>query len=433
MGQRVSFLNASGTVRYIGPIDGLGKDNVRLGIEWDNPARGKHDGQYKGKRYFECASFMRTTAIADVPQSFLEAVREKYAPPDPDVPTTEHVISGKVAEEIGFDKIRRQQAQLHRLTVVLVDGLRINTAEKTDSFIKKTCPRVSELDLSRNLFEDFETVLRICGELDSLTTLRINWDFVDNLPVTFPGLKALRLSQNPVHLKTAEHGLPYTPDDPSMITVARIKALEVLDYREILPEYRANAEGFYLSLIAKEIATANEDDVSLVISRHKRYQELCEIHGPPTIDRKSADDINLKFLEARTIKFEFYLHPPVSNEREMSRKTATVLREIPKSFNIYRVKGIVGRIFNHPPLRLKLTWETGIWDPIASYQEETRSSETQYEASEIVHDPESKQGKWMKREVEIKDSTRAIGVCVDGNRAKIRVEPMSLSNSARIV
>jgi hypothetical protein len=116
---------------------------------------------------------MRTTAIPDVPQSFLEAVREKYAPPDPDVPTTEHVISGKVAEEIGFEKIRRQQAQLHRLTVVLVDGLRINTAEKTDSFIRKTCPRVIELDLSRNLFEDFETVVRICGELDSLTTLRI--------------------------------------------------------------------------------------------------------------------------------------------------------------------------------------------------------------------------------------------------------------------
>jgi dynactin complex subunit len=54
VGQRVSFSNASGTIRYIGPIDGLGKDNVRLGIEWDNPARGKHDGQYKGKRYFEC-------------------------------------------------------------------------------------------------------------------------------------------------------------------------------------------------------------------------------------------------------------------------------------------------------------------------------------------------------------------------------------------
>jgi len=54
VGQRISFLNASGTIRFIGPIEDLANDNVRLGIEWDNPARGKHDGQYKGKRYFDC-------------------------------------------------------------------------------------------------------------------------------------------------------------------------------------------------------------------------------------------------------------------------------------------------------------------------------------------------------------------------------------------
>jgi hypothetical protein len=196
VGQRVSFSNSSGTVRYIGPVEGLGENNVRLGIEWDNPARGKHDGQYKGKRYFECrflpiyipqptyhcvglsgsatgGSFMRLTAIPDPSQSFLEAVREKYAPPESGVPTTEHVISGKVAEEVGFEKIRRQQAQLHRLTVVLVDGLRIGAAETIDHIIRNTCPRVTELDLSRNLFDDFEVIVRICGELDCLTSLRI--------------------------------------------------------------------------------------------------------------------------------------------------------------------------------------------------------------------------------------------------------------------
>jgi hypothetical protein len=195
VGQRVSFSNSSGTIRFIGPVEGLGQDNIRLGIEWDNPARGKHDGQYRGKRYFKCkslvphvaayslclglsgsttgGSFMRLTAIPDPSQAFLEAVREKYAPPAPDVETTEHVISGKVAEEIGFEKIRRQQAQLHKLTIVLVDGHRINAAEIADHVIRKTCPIIIELDLSRNLFDDFEVIVRICGELDTLTGLRI--------------------------------------------------------------------------------------------------------------------------------------------------------------------------------------------------------------------------------------------------------------------
>jgi hypothetical protein len=257
-----------------------------------------------------------------------------------------------------------------------------------------------------------------------------NWEFVNELDVTFPGLKALRLSQNPIHSRTAEHGLPHTPDDPSMITVARIKGLEVLDYREILPDYRANAEGFYLSLIGKEIASVGENDMSDVISKHKRYQELCEVHGPPTILRKSMNAINPKFLEARLINFEFYVPPRPFQEGEMGLKRATVWREIPKSFNVYRVKGIVGRLFNYPPLSLRLTWETGIWDPIASYEDQVSVDEedkvetkaTYAPSTTDLHDPNSKQGRWMKREVEIKDTTRAIGVCVDGDRATVRVE-----------
>jgi hypothetical protein len=257
-----------------------------------------------------------------------------------------------------------------------------------------------------------------------------NWEFVDNLDVVFPGLKALRLLQNPIHSRTAERGLPHTPDDPSMITIARIKRLEVLDYREILPEYRANAEGFYLSLIGKEIASVGENKTSFVISKHKRYQELCEIHGPPTILRKSQDAINPKFLEARLIKFEFYVPPGSLEEEGMGPKRVTIWREIPKSFNVYRVKGIVGRLFNYPPLSLRLTWETGIWDPIASYEDgmsvddedKGESKPTDGPSTTTQHDPNSKQGRWMKREVEIKDTTRTIGVCVDGDSAKVRVE-----------
>ncbi len=88
------------------------------------------------------------------------------------------VISGKVAQEIGFDKIRREQAQLSELKIVILDGVQVafayapDSQEKTPS-IKDICPKVTDLDLSRSLFTQFGTVVEICSELKHLRTLRV--------------------------------------------------------------------------------------------------------------------------------------------------------------------------------------------------------------------------------------------------------------------
>lgn len=52
VGDRLSFDNALCTVRYIGDVEGTKGD--WLGVEWDDPFRGKHSGEHKGKRYFTC-------------------------------------------------------------------------------------------------------------------------------------------------------------------------------------------------------------------------------------------------------------------------------------------------------------------------------------------------------------------------------------------
>ena len=84
------------------------------------------------------------------------------------------MISGKkVAEEVGFDKIRAQLAQLHELKIVLVDGLQVNCAERPDKRTRDVCPKIAELDLSRNLFESCTEIVHICGELRHLRTLKL--------------------------------------------------------------------------------------------------------------------------------------------------------------------------------------------------------------------------------------------------------------------
>ena len=51
-GTRISHSGSIGTVRYVGPVDGT--NGVWLGVEWDDPKRGKHDGVKDGRRYFSC-------------------------------------------------------------------------------------------------------------------------------------------------------------------------------------------------------------------------------------------------------------------------------------------------------------------------------------------------------------------------------------------
>lgn len=126
------------------------------------------------------ASFLRPARATDPPRSFVDAVHQKYATEitsfSQAIPSdTVHVISGKVVEEVGFDKIRQQLAQLQDLKIVIVDGLQINSAETADSKIRDVCPKIVELDLSRNLFERFEDIVEICGELDKLRSLRIKF------------------------------------------------------------------------------------------------------------------------------------------------------------------------------------------------------------------------------------------------------------------
>lgn len=123
------------------------------------------------------ASFVRPTRPADAPQSFVAALNGKYASEQAAErePEIQIVFFGKKpAEEVGFDKIRRQLARVEDLTVVILDGTRIaiDVASK-DKSVKETSPLVTELDLSRNLFEEFRQVVRICRELEDLRSLRL--------------------------------------------------------------------------------------------------------------------------------------------------------------------------------------------------------------------------------------------------------------------
>lgn len=141
-------------------------------------------------------SFVRPSRPSDQPRSFLEALREKYASESEQSTGYDALlsgastrgkaieISGKVVEEVGFDKIRKQLAELQELRIVLLDGLRVigvlasydqdqDLHSEAALKIGETCPKITELDLSRSLLNHWRDVSDICDQLKHLRLLKL--------------------------------------------------------------------------------------------------------------------------------------------------------------------------------------------------------------------------------------------------------------------
>ena len=136
-------------------------------------------------------SFVRLTRKSDQSLGLLEALRQKYAPEPEDLNSDGSLsdgtieISGKVVEEIGFEKIRRQLATLQELRIILLDGsclAGLDSKPWSEDYedwliqvqkIREVCPRVIELDLSRNLLESWLDVAGICSALKRLKSLKL--------------------------------------------------------------------------------------------------------------------------------------------------------------------------------------------------------------------------------------------------------------------
>ncbi|XXG93873.1 hypothetical protein Hte_000122 [Hypoxylon texense] len=256
-----------------------------------------------------------------------------------------------------------------------------------------------------------------------------SWAFVDALPSCFPGLTSLRFSHNPIYDNPDPEFSTQSKtvtEEAYMFTVGRLANLKALNFGTISASDRQDAEMFYLGRIAKHLATVPESQEADIIKQHRRYAELCELYGAPVVNRQK--EINPAFLEARLITVQFTFQPANKGGGVVEKTT-----RIPKSFDIYAVKGIAGKLFGAKPLSLRLIWETGEWDPVAGFDDEVEDSsdeeeeDEKREAEEAAHLLENSQqdnrvGKWIKREVELQDGPRQLGFCVDGLEAKIRVE-----------
>ncbi|KAK4957530.1 hypothetical protein LTR10_005495 [Elasticomyces elasticus] len=206
-GQRFSLKGQTLTIRYVGSVHG--KSGDWLGVEWDDISRGKHNGVHEGKKYFDCrsssptcASFLRPKQTWDQHPTFLEALREKYVARTK--PTESEVIyfASKQAEEVGFDKFAKRQAELRGIHVLVLDRMcmRHSSNDPDVDSIMSVCQEITDLDIGGNLFESLSEVHDLCRRLPKLRSLTLNanrMSFADLNQVkesSFDGIRTLSLA-----------------------------------------------------------------------------------------------------------------------------------------------------------------------------------------------------------------------------------------------
>lgn len=175
---------------------------------------------------------------------------------------------------------------------------------------------------------------------------------------------------------------------------------------------------YYLSLIGKELSASPEEKSEAIITTHRRFAELCEEYGEPSVSRSSSA-INPNSLAARLIRFTFHLG--ASETQFVKDGTAkTFEAEIPMNFSVYSAMGMVGKRFGLPPMKLRLFWETGDW--VLAGKDSALEPDTWDSDSDDVEEGTHAGVEHIRREVELVAGTRVVGTWVDGTEASVRVE-----------
>lgn len=282
---------------------------------------------------------------------------------------------------------------------------------------------------------DKGTIFPKLKHLDLTSTLLPTLSSLNPIPTSFPQLTSLLTNHTPLT----------TYPSASLHTIARLATLTDLNYSHITPPERQNAELYYLSQISKQLAAATDDaEERQVLKEHPRWKQLCNLHGEPTITRtKDAATPGAGTLAARMTEFIFRIrkqdlyaarqhaqsidgHSGATTAQEDSSADALVVEKrklIPRTVDVYRLKGIVGQLFGIRPLSVKLVWETEEWDPVGEGDGGWSVSEDGSDEERVERKEERREGvSWVRREMELVDGTREVGFFVEGKVARVRVE-----------
>ena len=205
VGRRIEYQGDHGTVKYHGPLkhhdEKQDPKQIWLGVQWDDPTRGRHNGTVKGVQYFvtddgqnsgtllkmEKANFGITIYDGILQRYFLKPnqttetenkekqVNEKGITVEYDEDAFFETVRKfkKKVEFLGFDKIWKKINDLKHLEELSLPDCKISDIGP-DGSLQQLLPSVTNLSLESNLLYDWNQVFLIGRELKNLEQLSIS-------------------------------------------------------------------------------------------------------------------------------------------------------------------------------------------------------------------------------------------------------------------
>lgn len=221
LGRRVENLNEIATVKYVGPLkhntDREDKDQVWLGIQWDNHERGKHNGTVDGYQYFICDDGLASGSLlkhdkANFGINIFDGIHVKYSKTGADKPSDINKLGihveydeqayfetvkkyKKKVEFWGFDKIWQKLNDLEHLKDLSLSNLNISDLGPAGS-LGAVLPNLRSLSLEGNLLFDWNQVFLIGRELNNLEELYLSGNKLREVEADVKSLEQITVNSN---------------------------------------------------------------------------------------------------------------------------------------------------------------------------------------------------------------------------------------------
>ncbi|RUS78055.1 hypothetical protein EGW08_014194 [Elysia chlorotica] len=183
VGDRIFCDQHRATVRFVGEVPPT--NGVWLGVEWDNPTRGKHNGCHEGKQYFQTShpksgSFIRPNK-AQGGITAIQAVKNRYGlkkdqnagVDSKELFVLDQNLQQTQVEMVGAQKINLLQSQFSKLKSITMYDMQVYSGGP-DGELGNMCPIVTHLDVARNLLPSWESVANIAKQLRYLKDLNVS-------------------------------------------------------------------------------------------------------------------------------------------------------------------------------------------------------------------------------------------------------------------
>jgi len=200
VGKRIESDGYYGTVRFVGNLQNHGtakiqQDSTWVGVEWDEPSRGKHDGSFGGIRYFTTqhpsgGSFLRPQKC-NTGVSFSKALVNRYRGPSAGNKLSEISLSAQnhipEMESLGTDGVHEIRGYLSKVSTGSVHGMFVS-ASGMDDDLASCVAGFTNLDLSTNLLTEWSEIALIINQMPQLKVLNVS---ENRLRVPFQGISVL--------------------------------------------------------------------------------------------------------------------------------------------------------------------------------------------------------------------------------------------------